>query len=573
VGPTIARAVTEWFADERHRDIVERLRAGGARVADPDGDNGTSRTLEGVTVVVTGTLAGFSREQAAEAVQTRGGRVSGSVSKKTSYVVAGENPGSKHDKAVELGVPVLDEAAFVALLASGPPEAAESPRSRSGPDPPGVAAPDPPGVVARGPLRPGLHPLPVLRSAHRESGRPGVPPRLAIHHHGGACRRETGRAAKDENGSPMSDSDGARDAARDAAPPPQSVGFWIFLGAVSLLGFALLVWLVSRLPPQADALVGSPAFWVVMGLVVVGEMRPIFTPGAAAPTGIATSTSFTFASLLFFGLPVAAALHALATVLAAISRHRAWWRTAFNVGQYTVSLGAAWLVLLAVGISPTPAEHVRAGAADLPAVAAAAVTYFLVNNGLVWFAGRAHEGRPRARRCARTSSTRPSRTRPCSVLSPLVAVVMRDAPGLVPLFLLPLVAGLQERGGRARARAPVAGRRAHRPVRTASCSNAGRPAALEEARRSGETVGCSSSTSTASRRSTTRWGHAVGDRRPAGGGDATALEPAPRATWWRGSAATSSRAAGQGSATSRRPERSLSESASRSTSRSTSSAR
>jgi DNA ligase (NAD+) len=123
VGPTIARAVTEWFADPRHRDVVERLRAGGARMSDPVAESSKPRTLDGVTVVVTGTLDGFSREQAAEAVQARGGRVSGSVSKKTSYVVAGDNPGSKYDKALQLGVPVLDEAAFRALLESGPPPA------------------------------------------------------------------------------------------------------------------------------------------------------------------------------------------------------------------------------------------------------------------------------------------------------------------------------------------------------------------------------------------------------------------------------------------------------------------
>ena len=94
-------------------------------MSDPVAESSEPRTLDGVTVVVTGTLDGFSREQAAEAVQARGGRVSGSVSKKTSYVVAGDNPGSKYDKALQLGVPVLDEAAFRALLESGPPPAGD----------------------------------------------------------------------------------------------------------------------------------------------------------------------------------------------------------------------------------------------------------------------------------------------------------------------------------------------------------------------------------------------------------------------------------------------------------------
>ena len=120
VGPTIAQAVADWFADVGHRDVVRRLREGGARMVDEDEAGGAPRTLEGLTFVVTGSLDGFSREQATEAVQARGGKVSGSVSKKTSYVVAGDSPGSKYDKAVQLGLPVLDEGAFVQLLERGP---------------------------------------------------------------------------------------------------------------------------------------------------------------------------------------------------------------------------------------------------------------------------------------------------------------------------------------------------------------------------------------------------------------------------------------------------------------------
>jgi DNA ligase (NAD+) len=125
VGPTIARAVAEWFADERHRGIVERLRAGGVSMVDEGAPARGSGVLDGVTVVVTGTLAGYSREGAAEAIQAAGGKVTGSVSKKTSYVVVGDAPGSaKYDKAVQLKVPILDEAGFEALL-SGGPEAAD----------------------------------------------------------------------------------------------------------------------------------------------------------------------------------------------------------------------------------------------------------------------------------------------------------------------------------------------------------------------------------------------------------------------------------------------------------------
>lgn len=121
VGPTIAAALTEWFTVDWHRAIVEKWRAAGVRMAD-ERDTSVPRTLEGLTVVVTGSLAGFSRDDAKEAIVARGGKAAGSVSKKTDYVVAGDSPGSKYDKAIELGVPVLDEDGFRTLLAEGPTE-------------------------------------------------------------------------------------------------------------------------------------------------------------------------------------------------------------------------------------------------------------------------------------------------------------------------------------------------------------------------------------------------------------------------------------------------------------------
>lgn len=119
VGPVIAQALTEWFAEDWHREIVDRWAAAGVRMAD-ERDESTPRTLEGLTIVVTGSLEGFSRDEAKEAILIRGGKAAGSVSKNTSYVVAGENAGTKLDKAEQLGVPVLDEDGFRALLADGP---------------------------------------------------------------------------------------------------------------------------------------------------------------------------------------------------------------------------------------------------------------------------------------------------------------------------------------------------------------------------------------------------------------------------------------------------------------------
>ncbi|WBB70539.1 NAD-dependent DNA ligase LigA [Micromonospora sp. WMMD812] len=124
VGPTIAASIREWFAVDWHREVVRKWDEAGVRMAEEAVDEGP-RPLEGITVVVTGTLAGFSRDQAAEAVQSRGGKVSGSVSKKTSFVVVGDNPGSKADKAASLKVPVLDEDGFRQLLDGGPEAARE----------------------------------------------------------------------------------------------------------------------------------------------------------------------------------------------------------------------------------------------------------------------------------------------------------------------------------------------------------------------------------------------------------------------------------------------------------------
>jgi DNA ligase (NAD+) len=119
VGPTIAAALKEWFAEDWHLEIIDRWAAAGVRMED-ERDESTPRTLEGLSVVVTGSLPNFSRDEAKEAILIRGGKAAGSVSKNTSYVVAGENAGTKLDKAEQLGIPVLDEDGFRELLANGP---------------------------------------------------------------------------------------------------------------------------------------------------------------------------------------------------------------------------------------------------------------------------------------------------------------------------------------------------------------------------------------------------------------------------------------------------------------------
>ncbi|MEV0125200.1 NAD-dependent DNA ligase LigA [Streptomyces sp. NPDC050703] len=127
VGPVIAASLKQWFAEDWHREILRKWRAAGVRMEEESsGEDEGPRPLEGLTVVVTGTLEHHTRDGAKEALQSQGAKVTGSVSKKTSFVVVGENPGSKYDKAMQVKVPVLDEAGFAVLLEQGPDAARES---------------------------------------------------------------------------------------------------------------------------------------------------------------------------------------------------------------------------------------------------------------------------------------------------------------------------------------------------------------------------------------------------------------------------------------------------------------
>jgi DNA ligase (NAD+) len=122
VGPTIAESVRQWFdgpEGEWHSAIVDKWARAGVTLAD-ERDASTPRTLEGMSIVVTGSLVDLSRDEAKEAIVARGGKASSAVSKKTAYVVVGDSPGSKAEKAEQLGVPVLDEAGFKLLLEEGP---------------------------------------------------------------------------------------------------------------------------------------------------------------------------------------------------------------------------------------------------------------------------------------------------------------------------------------------------------------------------------------------------------------------------------------------------------------------
>jgi DNA ligase (NAD+) len=119
VGPTIAAAVRDWFTVDWHRDVVDKWRHAGVRMVDEGEETGPG-PLTGITVVVTGSLRDHSRDSAIAAIQERGGKVTGSVSKKTGFVVVGADPGSKYDKAVAVKAPILDDDGFAVLLEQGP---------------------------------------------------------------------------------------------------------------------------------------------------------------------------------------------------------------------------------------------------------------------------------------------------------------------------------------------------------------------------------------------------------------------------------------------------------------------
>ena len=121
VGPKIAASVRAFFANSENVEVIEKLRVGGVRLAEQRSEPSRPQTLAGLTFVLTGALSSFTRDEAGAALNALGAKVSGNVSKKTSYVVAGEDAGSKYDKAVELGVPILSEQDLARIVETGEP--------------------------------------------------------------------------------------------------------------------------------------------------------------------------------------------------------------------------------------------------------------------------------------------------------------------------------------------------------------------------------------------------------------------------------------------------------------------
>jgi diguanylate cyclase (GGDEF)-like protein len=191
---------------------------------------------------------------------------------------------------------------------------------------------------------------------------------------------------------------------------------------------------------EAHELVREPLFWILACLIVFGELKPIITSGPNQDAGATTSTTFTFATLLHLGLPVAAILQAVAAIISGVFRRRAVHRTAFNVAQYTLSFAAAAAVLALFRISPRPSAVWVPDGPDLLAVGCAGVTYFLVNHLLVNVAVALHERIPMRRALGADLGYQVLVNLALLALAPLVVLAMSRSAALVPLFVLPFIA-------------------------------------------------------------------------------------------------------------------------------------
>jgi diguanylate cyclase (GGDEF)-like protein len=232
---------------------------------------------------------------------------------------------------------------------------------------------------------------------------------------------------------------GARVDSRNVAPQRHARAFWSYVAVVitiGALGEALSLW---RLSLGDLTGMGAP-FGVVLLLLVVAELRPLFVPGSTDVNGITTATAFVFALLLAFGVAPAILAQSTATLISDRRRRHAWWRTGFNISQYALSWAAAAGILRLLGVQAAPLHPLELGAGQLPAILAAAVTYFVVNDVLVSLALALRGGMSVRSELFADFRYQAAATGSLLAISPLVVVVMQRSAFLVPLFLLPLFA-------------------------------------------------------------------------------------------------------------------------------------
>ncbi|MDA2804352.1 putative bifunctional diguanylate cyclase/phosphodiesterase [Nocardiopsis suaedae] len=233
----------------------------------------------------------------------------------------------------------------------------------------------------------------------------------------------------------MKDPNNTRDVGPRVGTP-----LWLYLAGTTVAGCGLLGGsLVWTGPSGLAALADEPLVWVVLCMVVIGELRPIATPNAPATSGAPTSLPFSFALLIFFGLPAAALVQAVATVVAGIARRHAAHRTAFNLAQYVLSFGVADAVMRLFHPAASAGPWVPQGA-ELLLVGLAGAAYFVTNLVLVECAVAMHERVPLHSVLGKDIGQRLFVNAVLLSLAPLVVAAMVHSIWLVPLFAFPLAA-------------------------------------------------------------------------------------------------------------------------------------
>ena len=227
---------------------------------------------------------------------------------------------------------------------------------------------------------------------------------------------------------------------RDTGPRPGSP-LWLYLTSVTMAGAAVLAWALATTPPaDLRTLAVSPLWWMLALLVVCGELRPIITPGKSVADAPAASITFSFAVLIYWGLPAAAVVQAAATLIAGTAARQGPHRNAFNAAQYTLSLGAAAAALAAAGVHASPAHPWVPTGDHVLHVAVAAAVFFVCNIVLVAVAVALHARAPIIRTIRADLPYQVLVNVALLTVAPLVVVVMAASAALVPLFLVPLIA-------------------------------------------------------------------------------------------------------------------------------------